>query len=275
MDDVTEECPSEELLMLIDGELEGPEKARVENHLEKCSECRRFLDFVRGFAALAKESVGELAASAEPCPSSLVLALYTSGELVEETAAHVGAHLLHCEHCFAEFLALEKIEEEHRRAEVAAPQAPPLSSVLELVVRLARGAFEVLKASGEVFKSMGAASVPVPIRAPESETLGDFVRMTQHVGSGLFIELRLFRGSEPEMSRLSVFAHRRSVTHEKSGVRGLEVKLSLAEGEPLVFRTTPRSGIAELGEWAAGEYELRVSEQGKERAILCLGIEPG
>jgi anti-sigma factor RsiW len=104
-------CPAtEDLLMFVDEALAAPERATVAAHVERCQTCREYVAYVRGLGALLREA-REVVSPAEPCPDSLTLVRYNDGMLDQDTAQHIRAHLLFCDACFTEMLALEQADD--------------------------------------------------------------------------------------------------------------------------------------------------------------------
>lgn len=107
-----DDCPpGEELLMFADGYLGVDRRAAVEAHLRRCASCRDTLAFTQGLEGALRGTIAVPQSAAEPCPSSWTLVLYQEGELADETARHVRAHLSFCDDCFTEVLALERVGE--------------------------------------------------------------------------------------------------------------------------------------------------------------------
>jgi len=105
------ECPRVEVLMYLDGELDGEEKEDIENHLKECETCKEHKEFAEALSVIMPTI---LEPPKEDCPSSLILSLYANECLDKETKRNVDAHILYCDECFKELLVFEKIEEELR-----------------------------------------------------------------------------------------------------------------------------------------------------------------
>jgi hypothetical protein len=101
-------CPREEIVAYDFGELTDEERAELERHLRECRKCREYLAFIGKLKQHIKK-IPELAIGAHP--SLRELSLYCSGGLDDETTANVGAHILYCDDCFHEMLAVEEIQQ--------------------------------------------------------------------------------------------------------------------------------------------------------------------
>ena len=125
--------PRAELLRYLDGAVTADERRTLEAHLASCKQCRDYIarvkNFNEGLAGLTEEEF----TSREPCPDSWTLASYDAGEVDEETARHLRAHLLYCDECAEEFDALRRLH------------GP---SWTKAVVRAARGMLECLSLTG-------------------------------------------------------------------------------------------------------------------------------
>ena len=101
--------PRAELLRYLDGAVTADERRTLEAHLESCKQCRDYIarvkNFNEGLAGLTEEEF----TSREPCPDSWTYASYDAGEVDEETARHLRAHLLYCDECAEEFDALRRL----------------------------------------------------------------------------------------------------------------------------------------------------------------------
>lgn len=104
--------PREDLLRYLDGDVGEGEKRTLENHLATCEDCRRYLarvkDFNKGLDDLAVEEF----TSDEPHPDTWTLVAHEAGKLDGETARNIRAHLLFCDECQEEFLALRGASQE-------------------------------------------------------------------------------------------------------------------------------------------------------------------
>ena len=80
----------------------------MERHLQECKKCQEYLAFIRKLKQDIKQ-IPEPAIGA--CPSSSVLSLYCSGGLDDKTRADVGVHVLYCDNCFHEMLAVGEVQE--------------------------------------------------------------------------------------------------------------------------------------------------------------------
>lgn len=109
--------PRAELLRYLDGAVTADERRTLEAHLASCKECRDYIarvkNFNEGLAGLTEEEF----TSREPCPDSWTLASYDAGEVDEETARHLRAHLLYCDECAEEFDALRRLTRDASWAE--------------------------------------------------------------------------------------------------------------------------------------------------------------
>jgi len=101
-------CPRKEIIPYYWEELAEDKKAKLEQHLKKCPKCREYLRFI---SKLKEEMKNLPELPMEPCPSSLVLSQYSSDDLDEKTMGDMGAHILYCDDCFNEMLALEEMKE--------------------------------------------------------------------------------------------------------------------------------------------------------------------
>jgi hypothetical protein len=100
--------------MYAEGALDAEQQARLEVHLQACQRCRDQLQSFVELGSALREAAPEAPHLQEPCPSSRTLVAYAEGELDEESAGHVRAHLIHCDKCFTDVLALEHAREAER-----------------------------------------------------------------------------------------------------------------------------------------------------------------
>ena len=247
-------CPRQETLPFANGKLEGGKRAEFEEHLEACKECRDYLEFVQGLSGAMKDL---LEPEKEPCPSSLVLSLYSSGELDQKTKAHVSAHILYCDECFKEILLLEKMEETSMEA---VKEPSPKKPLYRLIVRFAKGIFETIVATGELFGGQLQPAV-APVRRVRGKLYRDFIRMSQKIGDNLCMEVRLSGSRGAEKVDISIFMHRITSKGIKEGVENIRVELRNEKGESLTSKVTPRSGIVELGQRFEGKFVIGISSE--------------
>lgn len=104
--------PRSDLLRYLDGDIAADEKSALEEHLASCESCRNYLAYVRDFNNALGELTGEEFTSTESHPDSWTLVAYEVGQVDDETARHVRAHLLFCDSCQEEFLALHRLSEQ-------------------------------------------------------------------------------------------------------------------------------------------------------------------
>jgi len=191
--------PGDVLLMFLDGALSSEAQASITAHLEGCPTCREVLTHSRDFGTLLRDTGEEHASPEEPCPSAWTLVQYHTGELEEETARHVRAHLFMCAKCFAEVLALEQAQQDS----ILLTEA--LSQHLERAQRTTTR--EVLAASGTLPTTLSVhiqvpseASISLPLEilyGPSLSTEGHFsldlsVPDAPHLeGKTVLVQLRL------------------------------------------------------------------------------------
>lgn len=104
--------PRSDLLRYLDGEIAADEKSALEEHLASCESCRNYLANVRDFNKGLGELTEEEFTSTEPHPDSWTLVAYEAAQVDDETARHVRAHLLFCDSCQEEFLALRRVSKQ-------------------------------------------------------------------------------------------------------------------------------------------------------------------
>jgi hypothetical protein len=102
--------PREDLLRYLDGDVGDDRKRSIEEHLASCKECRDHISIVKGFNEGLTDLSQEEFASQEHCPDSWTLVSYEAGDVDEETARHLRAHLLFCDECAEEFNALRRLQ---------------------------------------------------------------------------------------------------------------------------------------------------------------------
>jgi hypothetical protein len=124
----------EKLLRYVGGGLPENEQAAIEEHLASCEACRQFVSFVQDFDAVLQEAKPVFPSPGEACPDASLIVDLEAGQLDEETAQHLRAHLLFCRHCLEEYFALRR-----------ARHAPAWT---EVILRAARGALECLSIAG-------------------------------------------------------------------------------------------------------------------------------
>lgn len=120
-----------DLLRYIDGEVDDGERQVIDAHLKSCNSCREYVSFVRGLTQDLSDLREEEFTTDEPHVDSWTLVSHEEGKLDEETARHVRGHLLYCDTCQEDFLAL-------RQARRAASWAERLSKLGEAVVDLGK-----------------------------------------------------------------------------------------------------------------------------------------
>lgn len=110
--------PQSDLLRYLDGGLTADEKSAIEKHLASCESCRNYLADVRNFSQNLANLTNEEFTSEEPHPDSWTLVAYEAGQVDEDTARHLRAHLLFCDSCQEEFYALRHMSEQESWREV-------------------------------------------------------------------------------------------------------------------------------------------------------------
>lgn len=100
--------PRSDLLRYLDGGMAADEKYTIEKHLADCESCRNYLTYIKDFSQGLAELTDEEFTATEPHPNSWTLVAYEAGQVDDETARHLRAHLLFCDDCANEFYALRK-----------------------------------------------------------------------------------------------------------------------------------------------------------------------
>ena len=259
------QCPKEEILLLIDGKLKGEEQTLLEKHIERCQECQAYLKFIQGLGEAIKEMP---APEKEACPSTLTLSLYASGDLDPETVAHVNAHILYCDECFKEVLQLEKMENTWVKT---VKESLKIEQQYKLAIKFLKDTVKVLEATGQIFQGRELPPVLVRLRGPKKECYRNIIKMTQDIGQGIFVEIKITR-TAGERNDISVFT---STTKEetKKWIGGLTIALSPEGERPITCKNTSVAGEAELGEWDDGRYILEVSETKGKIADIRLDLQ--
>jgi len=112
---MTEDHPSElDLICYFTRDMRGVEESRpwrIADHVAHCVLCQEKRDFILVLESGAKELTEEEFTSDEPCPSAWVMANFVFHLLKEGDARSVRAHMLHCDECFEEYVALTGQEE--------------------------------------------------------------------------------------------------------------------------------------------------------------------
>jgi hypothetical protein len=256
-------CPREDAVLFVNGKLKDRERSEFEEHLKGCKECQDYLEFVQRLTKAMKDLPEP---KREPCPSSLILSLYSSGNLEPKVAAHVSAHILYCDECFKEVLQLEKMEETLAE-KIGEPSA--VKPVYKLVIRFLKDLVEILEATGKIFQGRELALARV--RGPRREYQRNFVTMTQDIGDGISAELKVAR-TEIGRNAISIFAYYATPEEKRKGIADLSVTLRPKDGEVSIARVTPPSGIVELGEWNDGDFVLEVSDAKGKTANIHLDL---
>jgi len=258
-------CPKEEILLLIDGKLKGEEQTSLEKHIEQCSDCREYLEFVQGLVEVIKEIP---APEKEACPSTLTLSLYASGDLDPETVAHVNAHILYCDECFKEVLQLEKMEATWAET---VKESLKIEQRYKLAIKFLKDSVKILEATGRIFQGRELQPALVRLRGPRKECYRNIIKMTQDIGQGISVEIKITR-TAPGRNDISVFT---STTREeiKKWIGGLIIALSPEGEKPSISEVTSVAGEAELGEWDDGRYLLEVSEAKGKIADIRLDLQ--
>lgn len=259
------QCPKEEILLLIDGKLKGEEQTSLEKHIEQCSECREYLEFVQGLSEVVKEMP---APEKEACPSTLILSLRASGDLDPETVAHINTHILYCDECFKEVLQLEKME--NTWAETV-KESLKIEKQYKLVIKFLKDTVKVLEATGQIFQGRELQPALVRLRGPKKECYRNIIKMTQDIGHGISVEIKITR-TVAEKNDISVFTN---TTKEeiKKWIGGLTLTLSPEGEKPTTYKITSVAGETELGEWDDGRYILEVSEAKGKIADIRLDLQ--
>ena len=245
--------PKADLLRYLDGRTEGEEKSALEKHLAGCAECREYLSFVKGFnqglVGLSKEEFS----SAEPCPDSWTLVAYEAGEVDEETARHLRAHLLLCDECAIEFYALRRLSREE--------------SWRELIERLKESVVDLAKSYGP-----GALIGPIRIVAEQPALAVRGGEVTK--GASKVLELQV--GDNAYSVELALTADG-SVSFDIAGTRtpaktSLNITVCSGTGEELISARTDKFGNAQLSVPAASLPDdlavLTVKLEGREQQLL-------
>lgn len=101
--------PKGDLIRYLDGELQTEDKRKMEAHLASCTACQQRLSFMREFNdGLAELNAVQLSAQ-EPCPDAPTLVRYEAGDLDQETAEHLRAHMLFCTACRDDYYTLRRL----------------------------------------------------------------------------------------------------------------------------------------------------------------------
>lgn len=111
-----------ELMAWREGDLDREARRSIEEHVKTCEECRDFVEYVEWFYNAFKGTLDRFRLPEEKCPPSDVLTGYLLGELDEETARHVRAHLFVCDECF-EVVQLWSQDEEREQKIIPFPAA--------------------------------------------------------------------------------------------------------------------------------------------------------
>ena len=259
------QCPKEEILLLIDGKLKREEQTLLEKHIERCGECREYFKFIKGLGEAIKEMP---APEKEACPSTLTLSLYASGDLDPETVAHVNVHILYCDECFKEVLQLEKMEITCAKT---VKESLKIEQRYKLAIKFLKDTVKVLEATGQIFQGRELQPVLVRLRGPKKECYWDIIKMTQDIGQGISVEIKITRTAAGR-NNISVFT---STTKEeiKKRIGGLTIALSPEGEKPSISIVTSVAGEAELGEWDDGRYILEVSEAKGRIADIRLDLQ--
>ncbi|MBW2063320.1 MAG: hypothetical protein JRJ03_00165 [Deltaproteobacteria bacterium] len=263
MSKIEHSCPKEELPLLSNGKLKAGERVKIEQHLRECSVCREYLDFIRGLKQAMKDLPEP---EKEPCPSSLILSLYAGDDLDKETAAHVGAHILHCDDCANELSLLGRMEDAIMKKDEKPSTIEPF---YKLAVRFIRNTIEVLEATGEVFQGRELAFAK--LRGPKREYERKFVVMSQSVNEDLSIDLRVDH-TEIGKHAVSLFAYHTTLKKEKRGISGLDISFRPENTQSSITETTPVNGIVELGEWDEGTFLIEINDVSGKKAEVLLDL---
>jgi putative zinc finger protein len=104
--------PAADLIRYLDGELVEEDKRKIEAHLSSCPECRERLAFARDFNRGLTQLSAEELSPREPCPNAETLVRYEAGEVDEETAEHLRAHMVFCDACRDDYYSLRRLSRE-------------------------------------------------------------------------------------------------------------------------------------------------------------------
>jgi hypothetical protein len=111
---------TDDLLRYAFDELEAEERARLDEHLVECTDCKDFISFVKTFNRGIREAVSAFPAPGEACPDSFLIAALESDALDAATAAQVRSHVLFCKTCLDDFLAFRRLTRDHARETIPA-----------------------------------------------------------------------------------------------------------------------------------------------------------
>jgi hypothetical protein len=82
------------------------EHATVKAHVATCAECAEYGLFLEKLARGIKELRKEGLAPGTPCPDSWALAAYITGDIDQDAARDINAHIGFCDRCLETYLSL-------------------------------------------------------------------------------------------------------------------------------------------------------------------------
>jgi hypothetical protein len=101
----------DKLLRYALGDLSVEESEAFKQHLAGCGSCQEFVSFVMDFNGSLRSIKSDARTQSEAHPDSSLIVAQEAGELSEDAAAHVRAHVLYCKSCLEEFLCLRGLSQ--------------------------------------------------------------------------------------------------------------------------------------------------------------------
>jgi len=222
----------------------------------------------KAFNSWKSSSLREYAAH----PDEETLACFFEGRLTPKEEEEVERHLLTCAHCAEVSLVQSRLrtpegldvpEELVSHIKALVPPASTVA-VLEILIRLAQGALEIIGTTGDVL--VGQELVPAPIlRSRDIRHFKDEITVLKDFESVL-VEVRI-EYKQGSAFRISVAAKEKGSQQPKKGVRiallkeGLELESYAVDKEATCFENV-----------AAGTYRIEIATSRVKLASVLLPI---
>jgi len=245
--------PEVDILRYREGNLDEEKKRSVDAHVQGCAECREYLAFVDDFQSGLQEFTPEEFAGAETHPEPELIFKYEEGELDEEKARELRAHLLFCNACTDELYALRRLR--HPR------------SFTQAVIRIAKKALQVLDISGtgEVLEL-----APVAVRGSDEEDSAENVLIEDTV-------------ADPETQRSSTLRLHIDPDPKGTGVRmrlqadppqpDWKVSFTPASGEEVMAVPIAERGTLLGSDLVPGSYIVNIRKGENSLASFALEVQ--
>lgn len=269
------EClDSATLCRYLDQELDG-DAAPIAAHLSVCERCAQHLRTLQEADATLRRAWPGPPLPAAPgavCYSAMELSAYVDRRLPAPEAAHVEQHLLTCDACLQEVMAIHRTQSLLHRETWLAPPADLLSAkpgactcLGALIIQVAQNGLKFLEALGlpeDVRLSVGGHLLPAGAfrGAPQGGKAAALLEIQQLAGE-LELNIKILH-EEREAVFLTIQVRKRG---RPLGHQRVEL---LRPGRMLYSAPTSASGETEALRLMPGEYTVRLPEEHLETQYI-------